>query len=32
MQLASFARIKITQSQQHILLDGIGVDVHAEPG
>jgi fluoroquinolone resistance protein len=32
LHLASFARMKITQSQQHILLDGIGVDVHAEPG
>jgi fluoroquinolone resistance protein len=30
--LASFARIKITQGQQHILLDGIGVDVHPDPG
>jgi uncharacterized protein YjbI with pentapeptide repeats len=31
-RLASFARMKITQSQQHILLDGIGVDVHADAG
>jgi uncharacterized protein YjbI with pentapeptide repeats len=30
--LASFARMKITQSQQHILLGGIGVDVHPDPG
>jgi fluoroquinolone resistance protein len=30
--LASFGRMKINQSQQDILLDGIGIDVHPEPG
>ena len=32
LQLAGFAGLKINQSQQHILLDGIGIDVHPEPG
>jgi fluoroquinolone resistance protein len=31
MELASFDRVKIYQSQQHILLTGIGVDVCPEP-
>ena len=32
LHLASFAGLKINQSQQHIILDGIGIDVHPEPG
>ena len=32
MELANFRRIKVYQSQQHILLTGIGVDVCPEPG
>jgi fluoroquinolone resistance protein len=32
MELASFHRMKVYQSQQHILLAGIGVDVYPEPG
>lgn len=31
MTLASFARMKITQSQQHVLLLGMGLDVYPEP-
>jgi fluoroquinolone resistance protein len=32
MELASFARMKIDQGQQHLLLDAIGIDVRPEPG
>ena len=32
MELASFARIKIDQSQQHALLSAIGIDVYPEAG
>jgi hypothetical protein len=31
MNLASFQRLKVNQSQQHVLLDGIGIDVYPEP-
>ena len=31
LNLASFARMKITQSQQHGLLQGVGIDVYPEP-
>jgi fluoroquinolone resistance protein len=32
LDLASFARMKIDQNQQHLLLAAIGIDVHPEPG
>ena len=30
-QIASFAHLKITQGQQHIILTAMGIDVHPEP-